>query len=334
MRNNFYFKPVPQPNFVKKNSKILISGAGSIGMRHFKNLSTLGYKKLTVCDPDNKRLNAVREIGDYPVYQNFLQALKKEKPTVVLICSPTDLHLQQANQALDYNADIFIEKPLSHRLVGVDNLIKKADKMKRIVMVACNYRFNKGWRTFKKNIVSGGVGKPLFVRVALGYYLPTARKNVNYKKIYAASHRGGGVILDSGSHVVDYLQDLFGKINGGFIHASSGSVLGIMSEEIAIIFLKHERRLESITVLDYISQKSIHRVEVVTNKGMITWNFIDDTVIFENSTVRKVVYRGKKDKNQMFLDELIHFFECVKKRKKPLQDLADARKVLKVLLKR
>ncbi|MDP2669400.1 MAG: Gfo/Idh/MocA family oxidoreductase [bacterium] len=311
--------------------KILVAGAGSIGTRHLKNLLKLGYKNFVVCEPDEKKLKTVAGLGDFALYKNVKIALKTETPDVVFVCNPTHLHVQTANLALDYGAHVFIEKPLSHNLNGVDALIKKAKAKKRTVMVACNWRFHEGFKKLKELLDSNKYGKPILSRVFGGYYLPTARKNVNYKKIYAAGTKGGGVIIDSGAHGVDYLENFFGKTKYVTALKRTAHVLDIKSEEAAIIGLEHENGVISAIVTDYVSRKSNSRIEVITEKGILSLDVTNDTLYFEDENKNVLLFRGVQELNHMFMEEVRHFLGCVKNRSKPAQDLSAAKHVLKVL---
>ncbi|OGF63352.1 hypothetical protein A2662_02610 [Candidatus Giovannonibacteria bacterium RIFCSPHIGHO2_01_FULL_45_33] len=312
--------------------KILIIGAGSIGTRHLKNLLKLGYKNLAVCEPNEKKLKTVAELGNFALYKNVKIALKAETPDVVFVCNPTHLHVPTASLALDYGAHVFIEKPLSHNLAGVDALLKKAKKKKRTVMVACNWRFHEGFKKLKEVLDGNEYGKPILSRVFGGYYLPTARKNVNYKKIYAAGTKGGGVIIDSGAHGVDYLENFFGKTKYVTALKRTAHVLDIKSEEAAIIGLEHENGVISAIVTDYVSRKSNSRIEVITEKGILALDVANNTLYFEDEKKNVLLFRGVQELNHMFVEEIRHFLGCAKNRSKPAQDLSAAKHVLKVLL--
>ncbi|MDO8676924.1 MAG: Gfo/Idh/MocA family oxidoreductase [Candidatus Azambacteria bacterium] len=312
--------------------KILIVGVGSIGTRHLKNLLKLGYKNLAVCESDEKKLKAVAELSNFALYKNVKIALKKEMPDVVFVCNPTHLHVPTASLALDSGAHVFIEKPLSHNLVGVDALIKKAKTKKRIVMVACNFRFHFGIQKLKKALDGGKFGKPVLARIASGYYLPTARKNINYKKNYAAGTKGGGVILDSGAHVLNYLEYLFGKAKGFSSLKSLSGSLGIKSEEAAMLAFEHENKVISTAVMDYVSRKPINRIEVVMEKGLLTLDVNNNILRFDGGAQRSVLYKGNSDLNRMFIEEVKHFFRCVNHGAEPAQDLKTAKETLKTLL--
>src|SRR3989344_2827511 len=141
---------------------------GSTGTRHIKNLLFLGYKKIAVCDPDSKKLELISELANVQnralnilLYKDIKTALKIEKPDVVFVCNPTHLHVPTASLALDYGAHIFIEKPISHSLTGIDALIKKAKTKKRTAMVACNWRFHSGFQKLKKVLDSKKFGVPI-----------------------------------------------------------------------------------------------------------------------------------------------------------------------------
>ena len=96
--------------------KILIIGAGSIGIRHVNNLVNLGFSDLVISDPHKNRL---KNFTDFPVYEDALSAIKKESPQIVFVCSPTDCHVTHTDMAISNNCDVFCEKPLSYDLAEV-----------------------------------------------------------------------------------------------------------------------------------------------------------------------------------------------------------------------
>lgn len=312
---------------------ILVIGAGSIGKRHLKNLLSLGYRDVFVADSDNSKAKGIEKDFGIKFYGTPAFALEKERPDVTLICVPTHLHIFLADLALNYNSHIFIEKPISHNLKGIDALIEKADRIHRTVMVACNYRFHKVWLTLQKILKSERYGAPLLARVVSGYYLPSARTGVNFREVYSAKRMGGGVILDSGIHLIDYLCALFGDVSRGVCLKSSARFLDIDSEEAAYMLLEHSRGVMSSISLDYVSRKPIHRVEIVTEKGLILSDFKKDYVVFEDEAVRKTIHKGTGDVNSMFVNEIRHFFRCVKRGEKPLQDLRGGKLALEILLR-
>ena len=310
---------------------ILIISAGSIGKRHLENLTALGYSSLTVVEPDTQKINALSH-KPKAVYTDVKKAIDATQPYAVFVCSPTSLHIPHALCAVQRGAHVFIEQPLSHSLLGIKKLEELSQKNNVTVMVACNFRFNRGWEKLYDIITQKKYGEPLWAASLGGYYLPTARKNTVYKNIYAAQKQGGGVILDSGVHVLDYLRGLFGEIKTTSGIQSTLHPLGIASEEIAHILVRHTNGVTCAISMDYVSKKPFHEVQIITTDGRLCWDVRNDTITFENEKKQSVIYRGARDINRMYVDELKHFFNAAQTKTQPLQTIEEARVILKLLL--
>lgn len=317
--------------YVSKQYKILIIGAGSIGTRHLRNCLALGYNNIAITDPDEKRGKAIYDEFHIPVYRYLKEAFSKTEPSIVFVCSPTKFHILHAREALLHNTHLFIEKPLSHTLENVDDLIKETKRKKKIAMVACNWQFHSGYQEFAKILKSKKYGNIREAEVVVAYYLPDARQGVDYKKTYAASEEGGGVILDSGSHVVNYLLPILGPIKKVLpLVLNDERMLGIASEESATLFFQHENGEISKATMDYISKKAQHTFRIKTNKTFLTLDLRNNIIMNEQSG--EVLYEGEKDINHMFIEELKHFFSSVQHNEKPRQSLEEARCVIEILL--
>ena len=58
-------------------------------------------------------------------FTDYAEALQQFKPDMVLICTPPVLHIEQAVEAVQAGAHVFIEKPLSHESSGIQLLDSK-----------------------------------------------------------------------------------------------------------------------------------------------------------------------------------------------------------------
>src|SRR3989344_748334 len=173
-----------------KNTPILIVGFGSIGERHYRNLQSLGYSNVSVYDVDQKKIS-----GPEIVCINNLDSETLAKFEVAFICNPTVEHILVATACATQGCHLFIEKPLSHNLERVDELIELVTRKKLIAMVACNFRFHDGFRKISELVSSGKWGKSLAARVVIGHDLSQSRPGTDYRETYAAKAKGGGVIL-------------------------------------------------------------------------------------------------------------------------------------------
>lgn len=309
--------------------KILVVGIGSIGSRHIKNLVEIGYNNIVIVDNNPVLLNQFS--NKFTCYSNYLPALRNEKPDIVFICTPTELHTKQALLALKFNCDVFIEKPISHTTENID--ILKSYAKNKIVMIGCNWRFNKAFKAFERSLKNASFGKVLYVRIACGYYLPTARPYRDYKKIYASKKRGGGVLLDTGSHILNYLIAIFGDIEIIISLKNPINSLGIQSDEITHLIIRHKSGITCDISMDYVSKKTTNRIEAITDKGSLTLDLVSHILNFNDGINDKILFNKKLDTNEMFVNELRYFFQCVKNRTQPLQGINEAKKVLDAILK-
>ncbi len=308
----------------------MIVGLGSIGQKHLKNIISLGYKNLTLVDSDQAKLSS-RQFLDYGKYTNFNQALSKEKVDVVIICTRPSSHIEIANKSLQNNCDVFIEKPLSNETAKIKSLIDVARKNKRIVMVACNWRFSLTFRKLVSLIADKKHGEPVYAVVRAGYCLPEARTGVDYKSTYAASKIDGGVLLDTGAHVFDYLIDLFGPIKNVKHVKGSIKTIAIPSEEVSMSIVEFKSGICASAVFDYISQKPVHTIGIVCQNADIEADMMMNKIVINKNNGIKQLFVVKTDGNQMFVDEMKHFFECVEKRTQPYQTLEKAWGTLKAI---
>jgi predicted dehydrogenase len=187
--------------------RFTVLGAGSIGRRHLANAVALGHRVVAVFDPDGERLAEAGRLTPEPAVLTTREdeALGVEAE-VVLVCSPTAAHVEQARAAVARGRHVLIEKPMSHTLEGVDALVAEAAAARRTVLVGCNLHFLPSLRLVKRLLGEGRIGAPLSARAHCGYYLPHWRPRTDYRRGYAARQAtGGGIILDS-IHEFDYLR--------------------------------------------------------------------------------------------------------------------------------
>ena len=101
------------------NLKFLIVGLGSIGCRHIRNLNKLGVINLSAFRSTHKTI-PYRMPKNVKIFRNYNLALK-DNPDVVIISNPTSKHIKFAHRALKQKCNLYIEKPLSHNLNGINN---------------------------------------------------------------------------------------------------------------------------------------------------------------------------------------------------------------------
>jgi len=315
-----------------KPLKIFVIGCGSIGERHIKNLKSLSTGNILTQDINSGQLSLVKEKYNIETYEDIEDGFD-QKPDAVLVCTPPTMHIPIAMKAVDHNAHVFIEKPISHNLEKVDELISKAESKKLNVLVGYNLRFHSGIQLMKKMIDEGVIGNVLSAKAEFGQYLPDWRPGQDYRMGYSANKElGGGIILDA-SHEIDYLQWLIGNIKKVACFAGKISNLDVNVEDTAEILLKFENNAIGGIHLDFTQRNYSRNCKLIGEKGTITWDYSDKIVkLYLASEKKWKSFPVTADANHMYVQEMKHFLECINGKTKPLIDASIAKNVLEIAL--
>lgn len=317
---------------MNKNTKIIIIGFGSIGRRHYDNLSRLGFKNLSVYDIDKSKLKAekLKKINDIKI-----ETLKRFN--VAFICQPNNFHIKTAVLCAKAGCHLFIEKPLSHNLKNFNNLLFLCRQKKLVTMVGCNMRFHPCLEFIKKYLAEKKLGKTYSLDHEFGYYLPYWRPGHDYRKNYAAKKStGGGIILDD-IHEFDLLFWLndFAPVSDFKFICDKVSRLQIETEDICLAIFKFKNKVFGSVRCDYLQQDYSRHCKIACEKGNLRWDFKENIVWLSDHDENRELFSVKDfDFNETYIQEIKYFFACVDKKQKTFNDIAVAYNVLKFCVNR
>ena len=296
-----------------------------------RNLRTLGCRRIGAAEPDASRLEPmVAELGVQP-FSDFDEALEHLRPSVVLVCTPPTLHVPQALAAVRSGAHVFVEKPLSHSLDGVDELIREAAERDRTLQVGYNWRFHPGVQRVKALVEQGAVGRILWARAECGQYLPDWRPWQDYRLSYTASRaKGGGIILES-SHEIDYMVWFLGEVAEISCVAGVLSDLEVDAEDTASMILRFASGCIGEIHLDFVQRTPSRGCKVVGTEGTIIWDNTDSSVrVFTAQDGQWERIDVSCDRNDKYVAEIESFLACVDGTQQPMVDADAARRVLEI----
>jgi predicted dehydrogenase len=321
--------------------KILIAGLGGIGQRHLRNLRTL----LGV----DEEIRAVDPRSDIPVLTDQLEVeagtnLEKKyklhiysdlepaiawKPDMVFVCNPTSQHIPTALLSAQSGCHLFIEKPLSHNLEQVEELINLVEGRHLIAVVGYQMRFHPCLIRLKELVQEKKIGRIISVHAEIGEYLPGWHRYEDYREMYASRQElGGGVIL-SQIHEMDYLYWMFGFPNSVYALGGHLSNLEVDVEDTADILMNFPVDEKYVPVSlheDYIQRPATRGCAVIGTSGKILLDFSNLTVtVFdqEGNQMETSNYAGFQ-RNQMFLVELKYFLGSLQGSSSPLVSVIEA----------
>lgn len=301
--------------------KIAIIGTGSIGKRHITNLLALGFNDLLVASEHSKRESFEHDGVTIPVVHSYQEALDQSE--AIIIANPSSFHFEYLDRAINEGKHIYIEKPIALNAVGLDALANKASEKGLIIAVGTQFRFNHRLLELKKILEEKTLGKILAVTATCGEHIADYHPEEDYRISYAArSELGGGVLLTQ-IHQVDYLDWLF----GGYETVSAIEVdvpeLEIDVEGSVSYFLRSKDNLPVAGHLNYLQRPKHTSLEVIGTLGKVIWDYGDNRLDLINNAGEIQVFRSPFDRNQMFIDIIQDFVDCIHSGDQPRANLED-----------
>lgn len=247
---------------------MLVAGCGSIGRRHARVLRELGVGDLRACDPIPAQRQALAAETPLSALHDSFEAGLAARPDAVLICTPPQLHIPMARQALEAGCHVLCEKPLSDTTEGVDELAALAAEKRRQVMVALCFRYHEGLLRAKRYLESGRVGRLVSVRALMGEHLPDVRPD--YRSLFSAQQGGAFDLMHEIDLAIWYAQQPVRRV---LALSGTYSDIGIRAPDLAEILIDFEGRCLASVHLDFFQRPRRRQIELIGTDGAITVEF-------------------------------------------------------------
>ncbi|MBI3179787.1 MAG: Gfo/Idh/MocA family oxidoreductase [Deltaproteobacteria bacterium] len=155
-------------------ARIAVVGAGYWGPNLIRNFfAHKSCTELWVCDANPVRLAHVRErFPGLTFTQSYDEVLRSQVDGVV-IATPVGTHHELAKQALAHGKHVFVEKPLAASVSQARDLVERAARAGRSLMVGHTFEYSPPVVKIRELIEQGELGRIFFVssmRVNLGLH--------------------------------------------------------------------------------------------------------------------------------------------------------------------
>ncbi|TJY42259.1 Gfo/Idh/MocA family oxidoreductase [Cohnella pontilimi] len=186
--------------------RIGMIGTGGISHWHGRQLLELPEVEIVALADTNpqSRKQFIEKFGLVQVneYDDYGALLEQDKPDAVVICSPHTLHYEQATKAMESGCHVLIEKPMACSSDEAKRMIEVSRRTGKLLQVSYQRHFQPDFLYIKEAIASGVIGKLTSITASL--YQEWAQLTTGTWR-QDPSLSGGGMLMDSGSHIVDVL---------------------------------------------------------------------------------------------------------------------------------
>jgi predicted dehydrogenase len=315
---------------------VAVIGGGGWGKNHVRNFHDIRTCRLkTVCDLSPKVLEAHKAAcPGIEVTADSKQILADPEIQAVVIATDAPSHYKLAREALDAGKHVFIEKPMTLSPADAEDLVRRADEGKRVLMVGHLMEYHPCVLQLRDMLKKGAFGALRYMycqRVNLG----VVRKSENAWWSLAP-------------HDVSIILFLF-EAEPVTVTAQGQSYLQPGVEDVVFAQLKFaDGRMAHIHV-SWFDPHKIRKITLVGSDKMATFDDMDpnekiriydkgvsvgDSVVgFEQSlSIRSGdILIPKTPGGEPLRTECLHFLECIEKGTVPRSDGRDGLRVVRVL---
>jgi len=206
---------------------IALIGLGKMGMSHCALLGAHPDVNLVaVCDTDALVLSAFKKLAGIVCYSDYKKMIDELRPDAVFVVTPTNMHFEMVDYALDRGCHVFCEKPFSLTLEQGEKMAKKVREKNLVGQVGYVYRFVGTYREMRRLLKLGIIGKPVHFMAENYGPVVLKRKSSTWR---SAKSTGGGCLYDYAAHVLDLVNFVF---DDEIIEARGTFMPSVFSEEV------------------------------------------------------------------------------------------------------
>ena len=332
-----------------KTIKVGIIGAGAIGKFHVDSYRQLDdVEVVAIAEKGNKRAKERAAVcGVDRWFGDFRKMLALDEIDAVNVCTPNYLHCPQTIAALKAGKHVICEKPMAMNVDESKKMVAAAKKAKKTFMMAFCQRFAATGQAAKKVIDACDLGKVYHVRIeyirrrgipGLGGWFTRKEQS------------GGGPMLDVGVHFLDLALWLTGypaatTASAGshrmFGHRDDYTWLGMWGttpvpggpftvEDLLSGFLRFRNGMTVKLEASWASNSDTRGfVEILGDKGGL--HILPDVEFFGQHGDQLVDMKVQLPKLSGYVEELRHFTDCIRTRRKPIATGEQGMKVQKII---
>lgn len=277
-----YFKSISG-----RKIRTAIVGCGRISKNHFGSIEKHNEQMelIAICDIDPVVLAVHADKYKVSAYQDMEEMLQKEQLDLVVLCTPSGIHPNQAVLAAKHNLHVMTEKPMATRWNDGVRMVKACDEAGVRLFVVKQNRHNTTLRLLKRAVAEKRFGKIHMVHINVFWTRPQSYYD------QGNGWRGtwefdGGAFMNQASHYIDLLDWLIGPVER--VQAMTSTTRDIEAEDTGVLNIKWRNGAlgsMSVTMLTYpknlegsitiLGEKGTVRVGGVAVNDIQLWQFED-----------------------------------------------------------
>ncbi len=138
---------------------IAVVGLGAIGQEHLAVYRALpGVRVAAVADFDGDRARTHGDALGVPAYRDVAEVLAARDVDAVSLCTPDQLHFEDARAVLGAGRHLLLEKPIATTVEEADELVRVAEAAALVALPGHVLHFDGRYVTARDHVASGALG--------------------------------------------------------------------------------------------------------------------------------------------------------------------------------
>ncbi|WP_341364837.1 Gfo/Idh/MocA family oxidoreductase [Thalassospira sp. SN3W] len=261
-----------------------VVGCGRISRNHFGSIEKYpnDIELAAICDSDPVVLRQHSEKLCVPAYRSMEELLTGEEIDLVVLCTPSGVHANQAELAAKFGVNVMTEKPMATRWQDGVRMVRACDNANVHLFVVKQNRLNTTLQLLKRAVDKKRFGKIHMVHLNVFWTRP--QSYYDQGKWRGTWEFDGGAFMNQASHYVDLLDWLIGPVDK--VQAMMSTTRDIEVEDTGVLNVKWRNGAlgsMSVTMLTYpenlegsitiLGEKGSVRVGGVAVNDIQLWKF-------------------------------------------------------------
>jgi len=250
--------------------KVAVIGAGAMGINHCRVYSEIPHVRLVgICDTDKAVASKAADRFKCDAYTDYHRMLAKERPDIVSVVVPTQLHCDVTLACIKSGSSVLVEKPIADTTKNAQRIIRAASKSKAKLTVGHIERFNPAVLELKRRLKARELGRIFSIHATRVGPFPNRIRDV-------------GVVIDLAVHDIDVMRFICDS-EVGRVYAETEKRIHTRCEDMLSGLLKFENGVVGVLDVNWLTPEKIRELTVTGEKGMFKVNYItQELMFFEN----------------------------------------------------
>lgn len=309
------------------NYRIALIGTGGIASAHIKALETFKDRATLIAAVDIKKELVQAFCAEHSIassYTNVADMLEREKPDLVHICTPPQIHTELSIQCMEAGAWVLCEKPLAASLKELDSIAEAEKRTAKFTSSVYQWRFGAGAQHLKTLIDTGDLGRSLLGTCQTTWYRDDAYYAVPWRGTWESEL--GGCSMIHGIHAMDMFLWMFGpwsEVTGKIATLNHD----IEVEDVSLALVNFENGALGTMINSVVSpkQESVVRLDfeeaTIELKHLYAFENKDWTYsLFEGSSKTQALTNWQQlppDVPSLHAGQVSHMLDCLEQNKQP-----------------